>query len=92
MDDIKDIFKWIGFGLLGLVGIGLIGLLIYAGIQEEKAWQRYKVDHNCRRIQYKPSYSYVDYIDAKGNPHTTYVPSESTYLCDNEETIIRNYE
>lgn len=85
----KAMFEYIGYVLLGMCGVGLIGLLIWAVIEEEKQWQQYKKDHNCVRIHSKPGYSYVDYVDNKGNAHTRYVSAEETFRCDNDEIIIR---
>ena len=81
--------NWLGGILVALVVIPGIGLIIYAAIQEEKAWQQCKIIYNCRRVDYKRSYSYVEYVDNKGNPHYKYVSSESTYICNGEEIVMR---
>ncbi len=81
--------NWLAGILVAIVVIaGGIGLA-YLVIEEEKAWQIYKVKAHCQQIEYIPGYQRLDYVDSRGNAHYTWIPSRTIYKCDNEEIVER---
>ncbi len=81
--------NWLAGILVAIVVIaGGIGLA-YLVIEEEKAWQIYKVKAHCQQIDYIPGYNQLDYIDKKGNPHYRWISARTIYKCDNEEIVER---
>jgi hypothetical protein len=66
--------------ILGAATLGLFGLGIYLGIQEQKQWDAFAVAHECKLIAHKSGYSMYGFHN--GKYQTYYVPSQDTYHCN----------
>jgi len=75
-----------------LGGLALVSFLVWVGIENEKAWQKYSAEHHCKLIHHVDGY-YISTVlpDGKGGvtTGTTYVPEQNTYRCDNDLEITR---
>lgn len=74
--------------------IGLIGLAIYFGIQEEEKWQQYIIEHNCKivgREEGKVNVGVGPTMGGSGGVAVVVVPEsdKDIWKCDNEEIIIK---
>lgn len=80
--------NWLAGIVTTVLVTGFIGFIIYVAIQEEKAWQEYKVIHNCKVIHRVAGYNQLEYVDKNG-AHYRWIPERVTYKCDNDEIIER---
>lgn len=81
-------FAW----LAGIVVVALLVLLIKSSIEDERAWEQYRLTHNCRVVgTVKGSTITMTTIDTKGNPSISFIqqPDKTTYECqqDDGETV-----
>jgi len=68
------------FTVLGLTCAGLFGVAIWAGIEDQKQWDAFAKEHQCKQIAHINGYNAFGYVNGK---YTTYwVSSKNTYHCN----------
>lgn len=94
---IDAIYDWIDFGpgkwvLGGFLLFGVIALA-YAMIEEERIWQEFKVDHQCRIVGKTEGHTAIGSgVDGKGNAvvMTHFISGQTGWFCDDGVTYWRN--
>lgn len=62
----------------------LVGLLVWAGVADERAWRAFSEVHHCRVVATSAStvFPVTGYANGRVTTSTVYVPGTTTYLCD----------
>lgn len=73
-----------GYAILGAATIGLFGLGIYLGIQEQKQWDAFAQTHECKLIAHANGFytSGSGWSNGKSVIVSQYHPSTNTYHCN----------
>lgn len=94
---------WVDGGLFGKCFVAFMLFIpvslvwsIYTGIQEEMDWQKFMVDHKCRKVGHiKETFHLGNAVGIAGNGQiasmitTTSTPEINSYLCDDGITYSR---
>jgi len=78
--------------ILGIVIVGFLGLVAWAGVESAKEWEDYKATNHCREAGYVSGSSSVGPgVGANGNVTvvSVYTPGKTRWLCDNDIEIYR---
>lgn len=81
-----------GLTVLMIILLGIIGIMVWASIQEQKEWELYSTEHHCVATGEKKGQSTSGVgIGSKGSVSIVpvYIPSQVVYRCDDEEIVIR---
>lgn len=92
LDAIDDLFPG---GLLALLIVGavaLLALLAYAGIQESRAWEAFKVEHKCKVVAHVKGHTdLAPGFSSNGSVTFTTIstPDKTGWACDDGITYYR---
>lgn len=68
------------FGTMALVTVGLFSVAVWAGIQEQKQWDAFSKEHQCKKIAHQDGYTMYGYYN--GKYQSFWVSSKDTYRCN----------
>lgn len=70
----------VAFGGLGIATVAAFGLLLWAAAVEQKNWEKFAATHECKVTGKVAGYTTYGYYMGKYQTH--YVPSRTTYHCN----------
>lgn len=84
------------FLLVAAVLLGLVGLLVWAVIREDRQWEEFKAAHNCKKVSFvkgqpQAGYGYGTTTNGQAGQGViiTQQPDRTGWLCDDGVTYYR---